>query len=176
MMLLLFKMRRGKWLINLGDSEALLKADLKPLNREEVESLTKIGYTKESFIRLYLSATGLIGVKPGQSTPRQVKHIAEHIAGVDLFYLERLRARNFDEWPLNFLEFTSELVSIRLSNFQTKEVQYVVGYHPPDGWTEMTELEGGRPGRYLGDSYDTKGSIQQPSLKIIQLFSEKSSK
>jgi hypothetical protein len=39
MMLLSFKMRRGKWLINLGDSEALLKANLKPLNREEVESL-----------------------------------------------------------------------------------------------------------------------------------------
>lgn len=134
---------RGNWPIKLGDSQALFKADLRPLGREEVERCIRyIGYAREDFMDLYLSAPGdALEWKPDQSTPRHIKRIAEHVAEVDLFYIERLKARKFGDWPLGFLEASNELAIMRLSNLSEDEMNCAVSYHPPGGWT-ATKAEG----------------------------------
>jgi len=134
----------GDWPINLGDSQALFRADLRPLDKEEVERCIRyMRYAREDVINLYLSApTDAQEWKPDQTTPRHIKRIAEHIAEVDLFYIERLRGRRFRDWPLTFLEVSNELANMRLSNLTNDEMSCAVSYHPPGGWTGTTEAEG----------------------------------
>jgi len=134
----------GYWPVNLGDSQALFRADLRPLDKEEVERCIRyMRYAREDAINLYLSAPpDALEWKPDQSTPRHIKRIAEHIAEVDLFYIERLRGRRFRDWPLTFLEVSNELASMRLSNLTKDEMSCAVSYHPPGGWTGTTEAEG----------------------------------
>jgi len=134
----------GDWPVNLGDSQALFRADLRPLDKEEVERCIRyIRHAREDVINLYLSApTDALEWKPDQSTPRHIKRIAEHIAEVDLFYIERLRGRRFRDWPLTSLEVGNELASLRLSNLANDEMNCVVSHHPPGGWTGTTEAEG----------------------------------
>jgi len=135
---------KGNWPVNLGDSQALFNADLKPLDREEVEHCIRyMKYARGDLIDLYLKTSrDALEWKPDQSTPRHIKRIAEHVAEVDLFYLERLRTRSFSDWPLGFLEVSNELSIMRLSNLSKEEMGCTVSHHPPGGWTGTTEPEG----------------------------------
>jgi len=135
---------KGNWPVNLGDSQALFNADLKPLSRDEVERCIRyMNYATMDLMDLYLKTPKeALEWKPDQSTPRHIKQIAEHVAEVDLFYLERLRKRNFSDWPLNFLEVCSELSTMRLSNLSEEEMDCTLSHHPPGGWTGTTEPEG----------------------------------
>lgn len=135
---------RGNWPVHLGDSQALFKADLRPLEGEEIKRCIRfIRYAREDFMDLYSRAPkDAQEWKPDPSTPRHIKRIAEHVADVDLFYLERLRARRFEDWPLGFLEASNELTIMRLSNLSEDEMNCAVSYHPPGGWTGTTEPEG----------------------------------
>lgn len=135
---------RGNWPVNLGDSQALFKADLRPLERKEVERCIRfIRYAREDFMNLYSSTPkDAKEWKPDQTTPRNIKRIAEHVADVDLFYLERLRARRSMDWPLGFLEASNELAIMRLSNLSEDEMNCTVSQHNPGGWTGTTEPEG----------------------------------
>lgn len=134
----------GKWPVNLGDSQALFKSDLRPLDEEEVRRCIRyVKYAREDLIQLYLNAPeDALEWKPDESTPRHIKRIAEHVAEVDLFYLERLGPRRFKKWPLNFLETSNELAIMRLSNLSDDEVNCSVSHHPPGGWTGTAEPEG----------------------------------
>lgn len=134
----------GGWPVNLGDSQALFKADLKPLNHEEVERcLRYMGYAREDFIDLYLRAPkDALEWKPDDSAPRHIRRIAEHVGEVDLFYIERLRGRRHGDWPLNLLETTEEIRELRILALSKDESNCSVSYHPPGGWTGTTNPEG----------------------------------
>lgn len=135
---------RGCWPVNLGDSQALFNADLKPLNQEEVDRyLNYMSYAREDLIDLYLRVPkDALEWKPDDSTPRNIKRIAEHVGEVDLFYIERLRGRRHEEWPLNFLETTEEIRKLRMLALSKDERNCSVSYHQPGGWTGTTSPEG----------------------------------
>jgi len=135
---------RGNWPVNLGDSQALFEADLRPLGRTEVERCIRfIKYARQDFMDLYSSAPkDAQEWKPDQSTQRHIKRIAEHIAEVDLFYMERLKARRSGEWPLDFLEVSNEMTTLRLSYLSEDEMNCIMSYHRPGGWTGTSEPEG----------------------------------
>ena len=135
---------RGDWPVKLGDSQALFNADLSPLSRAEVErAMRYMRYAREDLMSLYQTAPGgALEWKPNESTPRHIKRIAEHIAEVDIFYLERLRDMKFKDWPSSFLELMEELRVLRLSNLKDDEMQCQTSYHPPGDWTGTSAPEG----------------------------------
>jgi len=169
---------RGNWPVNLGDSQALFKADLRPLEREEVERCKRyIRYAREDFINLYLSAPKEAHEwKPDQSTPRHIKRIAEHIADVDFFYIERLKARKFRDWPLEFLEVSNELTLMRLSNLSGEEMNCSVSYHEPGGWTGTSEPEGWTTRKVLRRFVWHERLHTSTANKLIRSFLEKMGK
>jgi hypothetical protein len=135
---------RGDWPVKLGDSQALFKDDLRPLEHAEVErAMRHMSYAREDLMALYQTVPeGALEWKPDDSAPRHIKRIAEHIAEVDIFYLERLRGRKFDDWPSSFLELMEELRVLRLSNLNDDEMKCTVSHHPPGGWTGTSAPEG----------------------------------
>ncbi len=163
---------RGNWPVNLGDSQALFKADLRPLDKEEAErSIRYMRYARQDLIDLYLSVPkDALEWKPDSSTPRHIKRIAEHIAEVDLFYVERLRSRKFDEWPLNFLETSDELRTMRLLNLSRDEMNSSISYHPPGGWTGTTDTEGWTARKTLRRFIWHEKLHTATAIKLLQSF------
>jgi predicted RNase H-like HicB family nuclease len=135
---------RGNWPVNLGDSQALFEADLISLDREEVNRCIRfMKYAREDLISLYSGQPkDSLEWKPDAATPRNIKRIAEHVAECSLFYMERIKPRRFEEWPLTFLEVADELSIMRLLNLSDEEMNCQVSYHQPGEWTGTHQPEG----------------------------------
>jgi len=169
---------KGKWPVNLGDSQALFKADLRPLDREEVKRCIRfMGYAREDLIDLYLSQPkDSLEWKPDAATPRNIKRIAEHVAECSLFYIERIKPRRFEDWPLTFLEVADELSVMRLLNLSDEEVSCQVSYHQPGEWTGMREPEGWTARKVLRRFVWHERLHTATVRKLARLFGEKPNK
>lgn len=165
---------KGNWPVNLGDSQALFKADLSPLDDEELKRCLRfMRYARDDLTDLYLDAPkDSLDWKPDEATPRDIRHIAEHVAECSFFYIERLKAREFKDWPLNFLEVANELAVMRLLNLSKDEMNCTPSYHAPGEWTGTSDPEGWTARKVLRRFIWHERLHMATIRKLIRLFNE----